>query len=47
MNRMNFASEVGSWKLCLQLHFLKKIPGFNARSRHNKDFKNGTWYLLA
>ena len=22
-------------------------PGFNPRSRHTKDFKNGTWYLLA
>ena len=22
-------------------------PGFNPRSRHAKDFKNGTWYLLA
>ena len=21
-------------------------PGFNPRSRHTKDFKNGTWYLL-
>ena len=22
-------------------------PGFNPRSHHTKDFKNGTWYLLA
>ena len=22
-------------------------PGFNPRSCHTKDFKNGTWYLLA
>ena len=22
-------------------------PGLNPRSRHTKDFKNGTWYLLA
>ena len=22
-------------------------PGFNPRSRHTRDFKNGTWYLLA
>ena len=22
-------------------------PGFNPMSRHTKDFKNGTWYLLA
>ena len=22
-------------------------PGFNPRLRHTKDFKNGTWYLLA
>ena len=22
-------------------------PGFNPRSRHTKDFKNGTWYLFA
>ena len=22
-------------------------PGFNPRSRYTKDFKNGTWYLLA
>ena len=22
-------------------------PGFNPKSRHTKDFKNGTWYLLA
>ena len=22
-------------------------PAFNPRSRHTKDFKNGTWYLLA
>ena len=22
-------------------------PGFNPRSDHTKDFKNGTWYLLA
>ena len=21
-------------------------PGFNPRSRHTKDYKNGTWYLL-
>ena len=21
-------------------------PGFNFRSCHTKDFKNGTWYLL-
>ena len=22
-------------------------PGFNPSLRHTKDFKNGTWYLLA
>ena len=22
-------------------------PGFNPKSRHIKDFKNGTWYLFA
>ena len=22
-------------------------PGFNPRSSHTKDFKNGTWYHLA
>ena len=22
-------------------------PGFNPKLRHTKDFKNGTWYLLA
>ena len=24
-----------------------KRSGFNPRSSHTKDFKNGTWYLLA
>ena len=27
--------------------FVSGRPGFNPRSRHTKDFKNGTWYLLA
>ena len=30
-----------------QGQFWSGRPGFNPRSRHTKDFKNGTWYLLA
>ena len=31
--------------MCFRLRSGK--PGFNPRSRHIQDFKNGTWYLLA
>ena len=27
-------------------HSTHKTNGFNPRSRHAKDFKNGAWYLL-
>ena len=37
-----FANDLGD----LDQH-LKVLPGFNLRLRHTKDFKNGSWYLLA
>ena len=35
------------WPSGYSVHQWSGRPGFNPRSRHTKDFKNGTLYLLA
>ena len=34
------------WSCGLSIRQWSGRPGFNPRSHHTKDFKNGTWYLL-
>ena len=42
-----YVSHIHVWLCYIKCDNLGCLPGFNPRSSHTKDFKNGTWYHLA